>query len=69
VDTGEQLDKLNFLLHTLVDKIDFDDFDKVTLEFDVSALHNKVFEHRRSQLNAYFNHTIGEQVEKKDDQL
>jgi hypothetical protein len=68
-DIGNESDRLNFLLHTLVDHVEFDDSDKVTLEFDISALHNRVFEHRQNQLSAYFNHTIEEQVKKKDDQL
>ncbi len=68
-NTGNEVDKLGFLLGTLVDHIEFDDRDKVTLEFDISALHNKVFQHRQTQLNSYFNHTIEEQLKKSDDQL
>ena len=68
-DIDIEIDKLDFLLHTLVDHIEFDNSDKITLEFDISALHNKVFKHRQTQLNAYFNHTIEEQVKKSNDTL
>jgi hypothetical protein len=67
---GEKnLDKLTFLLHTLVDHIWFEGKDAITLEYDISALHNRVWEQRQSQIHAYFNHTIKEQVQQSDDQL
>jgi hypothetical protein len=64
-----EIDKLGFLMNTLVDHIECDNTEKVTLSFDISALHNEVYKHRQQQLNQYFNHTIEEQIRKSDDQL
>ena len=64
-----EIDKLGFLMNTLVDKIECDNNEKVTLAFDISALHNEVYKHRQNQLSDYFNHTIEEQLKKSNDQL
>ena len=68
-DVENEIDKLGFLMNTLVDKIKCENAEKVTLAFDISALHNEVYKHRQSQLNKYFNHTIEEQIKKSNDQL
>jgi hypothetical protein len=64
-----EIDKLGLVMNTLVDHIDCDTKEKVTLAFDISALHNDVYRHRQRQLNDYFNHTIEAQLKKSDDQL
>lgn len=68
-EIGNEVDKLNFLLHTLVDRIGFEGGDSITLEFDIGALHNKVYRQRQAELNAYFNHRIEEHLKKSNDQV
>jgi hypothetical protein len=71
IDTlsDEKSDKSIYLIKKLVDNIDFPGKDSVSLVFDISALHNEVYEHRKSHLHSYFSETREKKVKEKDDQL
>lgn len=57
-----------FLIKSLVDSIDVLDTHTVNMGFDISALHNKVYNHRSTLLNMYFNVKQSEvKVDKQDD--
>lgn len=59
-----------FLIKSLVDSVTVIDTSIVNMGFDISALHNKVYNHRSMLLNMYFNVNQGEvKVNKQDDQL
>ncbi len=43
-----------FLINSLVDKVIVDDTNQLSFEFDISALHNKIYYQRANLLKAYF---------------
>jgi hypothetical protein len=43
-----------YLLRALIDKIEVIDGNSISLSFDISAVHNKVYAHRQNALNLYF---------------
>ncbi|MCF6169722.1 MAG: hypothetical protein L3J31_02205 [Bacteroidales bacterium] len=71
IDTLEEPDAKTsvFLIKSLVDDLTVTDNEVIHLSFDISALHNKVYEQRRNQLKKYFNVNQELKVNKKDDQL
>lgn len=59
-----------FLIKSLVDSVTLSDPTTVNMGFDISALHNKIYNQRSMLLNMYFNVKQGEvKVDKQDDQL
>ena len=48
------VNKSMFLITSLVDRIDFVDDQTINMSFDISAIHNKVYNHRQSTLHSYF---------------
>jgi len=59
-----------FLIKSLADSITVVDTSIVNMGFDISALHNKVYNKRAMLLNMYFNVKQGEvKVKNQDDQL
>lgn len=60
-------DKNIFLIHSLVDKISLTNKDTLSLEFDISALHNKIYNKRAALLTKYFTKQISEKVQKEND--
>jgi hypothetical protein len=45
-----------YLLRALVDKIEFSGDSSISLFFDISAVHNKVYTYRQNTLSSYFEH-------------
>lgn len=60
-------DKNIFLIHSLVDNISQPNKDTLSLEFDISALHNKIYNKRAALLTKYFTRQISEKVQKEND--
>ena len=72
VDVDKILHKNNdeniFLIQSLVDNITISNNDTLSFEFDISALHNKIYNQRASTLKKYFNkQTISLKVQKEND--
>ena len=65
----DQEDKGFYLLSKLTDEIEISDKDAISLIFDISALHNEVYEHRKNMLQNFFTAEEKKKVKKKDDQL
>lgn len=51
---NSSIQKSLYLLKALVDKIDIMDGNALNLEFDISAIHNRVYSHRQNALTSYF---------------
>ncbi len=51
---NQESNKNIFLIKSLVDNITMNDKGNLTFEFDISALHNEVYNHRASLLRKYF---------------
>lgn len=60
-------DKNVFLIHSLVDNISQVNKDTLSLEFDISALHNEIYNKRSALLTKYFTKQISEKVHKEND--
>lgn len=60
-------DKNIFLIHSLVDKISLTNKDTLSLEFDISALHNEIYNKRAALLTKYFTKQTSEKVQKEND--
>ncbi len=57
-----------FLIRSLVDKIHNVNEDTISLEFDISALHNKIYQKRYTLLKNYFSkHSVKEKVNNHND--
>ena len=56
-----------FLIHSLVDNISTESNDSIAFEFDISALHNKIYNHRATALNNYFSKQKSLKVQKEND--
>ncbi len=63
----QESDKNIFLIHTLVDDIKFTNNDTLSLGFDISALHNKIYNKRAALLTKYFTKQTSEKVQKEND--
>lgn len=63
----QESDKNIFLIHSLVDNITLTSEDTLSFEFDISALHNEIYNHRASLLRKYFNKQTIEKVSKEND--
>lgn len=55
-----------YLLHTLVDEMAMINDNTITLSFDISAIHNKIYMQRSHALNAYFNQAKVKIVKRND---
>jgi len=64
---NQDSDKNIFLIHSLVDNISNSSEKKLTLEFDISALHNEIYKKRASILKKYFSKQTTEKVYKEND--
>lgn len=65
---GEESHRHLFLIHSLVDKIHASKSEVLSLEFDISALHNEIYQSRKSLLNDYFSKQgIEEKVKHQND--
>lgn len=62
-------DKNVFLIHSLVDNISLATKDTLSLEFDISALHNEIYNKRASLLSKYFTKQTSEKVHKENDSV
>ena len=51
-------DKNIFLIHSLVDNITESNDDTISFEFDISALHNEIYNQRAATLKKYFSKQI-----------
>jgi len=51
---NEDNDKNIFLIHSLVDNISMNNNDTLSLKFDISALHNQIYNQRSALINKYF---------------
>lgn len=60
-------DKNIFLIHSLVDNITKSDEDTLSFEFDISALHNEIYNKRAAILKKYFSKQTSEKVQKEND--
>lgn len=60
-------DKNIFLIHSLVDNISNSGEEKLTFEFDISALHNEIYKKRAAILKNYFSKQTIEKVYKEND--
>ncbi|HJN06618.1 MAG TPA: hypothetical protein QF480_08380 [Bacteroidales bacterium] len=60
-------DKNIFLIHSLVDKISLANKDTLSLGFDISALHNEIYNKRAALLTKYFTKQTSEKVQKEND--
>lgn len=68
--TEDYPEKSVYLISKLTDAIEIIDNDSISLTFDISALHNEVYEHRKSHLHSYFHDKKDQKkVKEKDDQL
>ena len=67
--SDESISRLGFLVQSLTDNIVVKGDDEVDLVFDISALHNKVYNHRQEQLDNFFNIYSRKSVKKSDDTL
>ena len=57
-----------FLIQSLVDNITISNNDTLSFEFDISALHNEIYNQRASTLKKYFSkQTISLKVQKEND--
>ncbi|MBC8320889.1 MAG: hypothetical protein H8E34_09225 [Bacteroidetes bacterium] len=63
----QDCDKNIFLIHSLVDNITFDSKDTLSFEFDISALHNEIYNKRSALLKKYFTKQTNEKVTKEND--
>jgi phosphoribosylformylglycinamidine (FGAM) synthase PurS component len=66
-NTDEQQDSTTiFLIKSLVDKLSLDE-NMINLEFDISALHNEIYNQRKSMLKEYFiKNTVVDKVKLQD---
>jgi hypothetical protein len=60
-------DKNIFLINSLVDNINIVGEDTLMFGFDISALHNKIYNKRAALLTEYFTKHINEKVQKEND--
>lgn len=61
-------DKNLFLIHSLVDNINLVDENTLSLEFDISALHNEIYQKRSLLLKEYFSkQSVTEKVKNHND--
>lgn len=60
-------DKNIFLIHSLVDNIRLINKDTLSLEFDISALHNEIYNKRAALLAKYFTKQTSEKIQKEND--
>ncbi len=58
-----------FLIKSLVDGVNLEGGDVVLLSFDISAMHDEVYEKRKAQLKDYFNVNTEIKIKNTDDQL
>ena len=58
-----------FLINSLVDELQLTDENSIHFNFDISALHNEVYQQRLNHLKLYFNINQGQKVSKKNDKL
>ena len=58
-----------FLIKSLTDSVKILGADSIELEFDISAMHNKVYTHRLDTLNEYFSKSRKEQLTRENGQL
>ena len=58
-----------YLLKSLVDNLNTTEDEIVHLGFDISALHNKIYQQRVDQINKYFKVDLNLKVSKDNDQL
>ncbi len=56
-----------FLINTLVDNITINDKGYLSFEFDISALHNDIYNYRADQLKRYFSKQAVVKVQKHND--
>lgn len=71
IDIDQILNQSNeqniFLIQSLVDNISMENNDTISLEFDISALHNEIYNHRASVLHKYFSNQKSLKVQKEND--
>ena len=58
-----------FLIKSLVDSLSIENKEIIQLSFDISALHNKIYDQRASQLKDYFSVKKDSKVNESNDQL
>jgi len=58
-----------FLIKSLVDELRIEEENVIQLNFNISALHNEIYDRRVIQLNDYFNINKEQKVNNKDDKL
>ena len=64
----EENHKNHFLIHSLVDTVHVSENEILSLEFDISALHNEIYQSRKSLLKDYFSkQEVGEKVKQQND--
>jgi|AntAceMinimDraft_3_1070362.scaffolds.fasta_scaffold01505_5 hypothetical protein len=56
-----------FLIHSLVDNISMVKEDTLSLEFDISALHNEIYNERAALMQTYFTKQTKKEVHKQND--
>ena len=72
IDIDNVVDEENhknlFLIHSLVDTVHVSENEILSLEFDISALHNEIYQSRKSLLKDYFSkQEVGEKVKQQND--
>jgi hypothetical protein len=60
-------DKNIFLINSLVDNITINNQGDLSFEFDISALHNNIYNHRAEQMKKYFSKQTVVKVQKQND--
>jgi hypothetical protein len=58
-----------FLINSLVDELQLTDEKSIQFNFDISALHNAVYQKRLNHLKLYFNINQGQKVSNNNDKL
>ena len=58
-----------FLIKSLADELMITDENTICLNFDISALHNKIYQERAALLSNYFNVNQQQKISKNNDQL
>lgn len=67
-DDSKNLNKSLYLVGILTDKIELSGNNEVNFVFDISAVHNRVYNHRVKILNIFFDH-ISQKINKANDIL
>lgn len=63
----QENNKTIFLLHSLVDNISMVKDDTLSLEFDISALHNEIYNERAALMRKYFSIQSKKEAQKQHD--